>query len=322
LPRSSIMGKGLPSLIFMGTPEFALPGLAALIAAGAPMLLVITQPDRPKGRGRKLSPPPVKELALAHGLPVFQPARVKSPEVISRVEALAPACLVVVAYGQLLPERLLKIPALGTVNVHASLLPKYRGAAPIPWALIEGETATGVTTMLLDPGMDTGDMLLSREVPIGPEATGGSLYDRLAEVGASVLVETLARLAEGSLTPRPQDHPQATYAPMIHPEDCRVNWEEEAERVSRRIRALDPWPGAFTLWRGKRLKLFGCLALSSGAVGALPGTVLASGREGLEVAAGAGVVRVRSLQLEGRRRLAAADFLKGYPLTVRTVLGE
>jgi len=315
------MGKGLPSLIFMGTPEFALPSLGALIAAGAPILLVITQPDRPKGRGQKLRPPPVKEFAVAHGLPVFQPERVKSPEVISRAETLAPACLVVVAYGQLLPERLLKIPPLGTVNVHASLLPRYRGAAPIPWAVIEGEMATGVTTMLLDPGMDTGDMLLSREIPIGPEDTGGSLHDRLAEVGASVLAETLARLADGSLTPRPQDHSQATYAPMIRPEDCRVNWQEEAERVSRRIRALDPWPGAFTLWQGKRLKLFGCRTLSSGAAGALPGTVLVSGPEDLDVAARGGAVRLRSLQLEGRRRLAAADFLKGYQLTVGTVLG-
>lgn len=315
------MGKGLPSLIFVGTPEFALPSLGALIAAGAPILLVITQPDRPKGRGQKLSPPPVKELALAHGLPVFQPGRVKSPEVVSRAETLAPACLVVVAYGQLLPERLLKIPPLGTVNVHASLLPRYRGAAPIPWALIEGETVTGVTTMLLDPGMDTGDMLLSREVPIGPEDTGGSLHDRLAEVGASVLVETLARLADGSLTLRPQDHSQATYAPMIRPEDCRVNWQEEAELVSRRIRALDPWPGAFTLWQGRRLKLFGCRALSSGAAGARPGTVLASRPEGLDVAARGGAVRLQSLQLEGRRRLAAADFFKGYQLTVGTVLG-
>ena len=237
------------------------------------------------------------------------------------METLGPACLAVVAYGQLLPERLLQIPVLGAVNVHASLLPRYRGAAPIPWAIIQGERVTGVTTMLLDRGMDTGDMLLSREVPIGPEDTGGSLHDRLAEVGASVLVETLARLADGSLTLRPQDHSQATYAPMIRPEDCRVNWQEEAKRVSRRIRALDPWPGAFTLWQGKRLKLFGCRALSCGAAGALPGTVLASGPEGLDVAARGGVVRLRSLQVEGRRRLAAADFLKGYQLTVGTVLG-
>jgi methionyl-tRNA formyltransferase len=316
------MGKGLPSLIFMGTPGFALPSLKALIAAGAPILLVVTQPDRPKGRGQKLSPPPVKELALAHGLPVFQPGRVKSPEVISRVEEFAPQCLVVVAYGQLLPERLLKVPALGAVNVHASLLPKYRGAAPVPWALIEGETVTGVTTMLLDSGMDTGDMLLSREVPIGPEDTGGSLHVRLAEVGASLVVETLARLADGSLTPRPQDHSRATYAPMIHQEDCRVKWQEDAERVSRRIRALDPWPGAFTLWEGKRLKLYTCRALPSGAVGALPGTVIASGPDGLDIAAGAGAVQIRILQLEGRRRLEAADFLKGYQLTVGTVLGE
>jgi methionyl-tRNA formyltransferase len=316
------MGKGIPSLIFLGTPEFALPSLKALIAAGAPILLVVTQPDRPKGRGQKLSPPPVKELALAHGFPVFQPGRVKSPEVISRVEALAPQCLVVVAYGRLLPERLLQLPALGTVNVHASLLPKYRGAAPIPWALIEGERVTGVTTMLLDSGMDTGDMLLSREVPIGAEDTGGSLHDRLAEVGASLLMDTLARLADGSLRRRPQDHSRATYAPIIHPEDCRVNWQEEAGRVSRRIRALDPWPGAFTLWQGKRLKLFSCRALPSRAVGTRAGTVIASGAEGVDIAAGAGAVQIRSLQLESRRRLGAADFLKGYQLAVGTVLGE
>ena len=176
--------------------------------------------------------------------------------------------------------------------------------------------------MLLDRGMDTGDMLLSGEVPIGPEDTGGSLHDRLAEVGASLLVETLARLAEGGLTPRPQDHFQATYAPMIHGDDCRVKWQEEAERVSRRIRALDPWPGAFTLWQGKRLKLFGSQVLSADFVRTALGTVLAAGTEGVEIAAEGGVVLVQNLQLEGRRRLAAIDFLKGYPLTVGTVLGE
>jgi methionyl-tRNA formyltransferase len=315
------MGNGLPSLIFMGTPEFALPSLRALIAAGAPILLVVTQPDRPRGRGRKVGAPPVKELALAHGLPLFQPAGAKSPDVIARLEALAPSCLAVVAYGQLLPGRLLRIPALGAVNVHASLLPKYRGAAPIPWAIMQGERTTGVTTMLLDPGMDTGDMLLTREVLIRPEETGGTLYDRLAEVGALLLVETLRGLAAGSLKPRPQDHSQATYAPMLGPEDCRVNWQEDARPISWRIRALDPTPGAFTLWRGKRLKLFGCEPLPTSSPSA-PGTVLAAGRDGLEVAAGGGSVLVRKMQLEGRRRLGATDFLKGCPLTVGTVLGE
>jgi methionyl-tRNA formyltransferase len=315
------MGNGLPSLIFMGTPEFALPSLRALIAAGAPILLVVTQPDRPKGRGRKVSGSPVKELALAHGLPVFQPEGAKSPEVIARLEVLAPSCLAVVAYGRILPERLLRVPALGAVNVHASLLPKYRGAAPILWAIMRGERTTGVTTMLLDRGMDTGDLLLAREVPIRPEDTGGTLRDRLAEEGASLLVETLTRLAVGSLKRIPQDHSQATYAPMVHPEDCRVNWQEDARAISLRIRALDPTPGAFTQWHGKRLKLFGGEPRSSSSRSA-PGTVLAAKEDGLEVAAGCGSVLIREMQLEGRRRLGATDFLKGYPLTVGTVLGE
>jgi methionyl-tRNA formyltransferase len=315
------MGNGLPSLIFMGTPEFALPSLRALIAAGAPILLVVTRPDRPRGRGRKLSAPPVKELALARGLPVFQPVRAKSPDVIGRLEALAPSCLTVVAYGEILPERLLRVPALGAVNVHASLLPKYRGAAPIPWAIMQGERTTGVTTMLLDPGMDTGDMLLAREVPIRPEDTGGTLQDRLAEEGAALLVETLTGLAAGSLKPRPQDHSQATYAPMLHPEDCRVNWQEDARPISWRIRALDPTPGAFTLWHGKRLKIFGCEPLPPSRGPSAPGTVLAAKQDGLEVAAGSGSVLIREMQLEGRRRLGTTDFLKGCPLTVGTVLG-
>jgi methionyl-tRNA formyltransferase len=315
------MVNGLPSLIFMGTPEFALPSLRALIAARAPILLVVTQPDRAKGRGRKVSAPPVKELALAHGLPVFQPGGAKSPDVIARLEALAPSCLAVVAYGQILPERLLRIPPLGAVNVHASLLPKYRGAAPIHWAIIRGETATGVTTMLLDPGMDTGVVLLTREVPILADDTGGTLHDRLAGEGASLLVETLRGLAAGNLKPRPQDHSQATYAPMLRAEDCRVNWQEDARPISWRIRALDPTPGAFTLWCGKRLKLFGCEPLPSPSRSA-PGTVLAARQDGLEVAAGSGSVLVREMQLEGRRRLGATDFLKGCPLTPGTVLGE
>ena len=311
----------LPSLIFMGTPEFALPSLRALHAAGAPILLAVTQPDRPKGRGRKLVAPPVKVLAEAEGIPVYQPEKVKSAEAIERIAAVRSACIVVVAYGQLLPAEILKVPTLGVVNVHASLLPKFRGPAPIHWALIQGESETGVTTMLMDTGMDTGDILLQREVPIDTTDTAGSLHDRLAEEGANLLVETLKLLQEGTLRPRAQDDSKATYAPMLAKEDGKVDWQEDAEKICCRIRGLDPWPGGFTLWQGKRLKLFGCgsLPLSSEIE---PGTVIAASEDGLQVAAGKGAVVIKALQLEGRRLLPVADFLRGYSLQVETRFGE
>ena len=305
----------------MGTPEFALPSLRALHAAGAPILLAVTQPDRPKGRGRKLVAPPVKVLAEAEGIPVYQPEKVKSVEAIRRIATVRPACIVVVAYGQLLSAEILKVPILGVVNVHASLLPKYRGPAPIHWALIQGESETGVTTMLMDTGMDTGDILLQREIPIDPTDTAGSLHDRLAEEGANLLVETLKLLQKGALRPRAQDDSKASYAPMLAKEDGKVDWQEDAETICCRIRGLDPWPGGFTLWQGKRLKLFGCgtLPLSSEIE---PGTVIAASEDGLQVAAGKGAVVIKTLQLEGRRPLPVADFLRGYSLQVETRFGE
>ena len=311
----------LPSLIFMGTPGFAVPSLRALLDAEAQILLVITQPDRPKGRGRRVAAPPVKQLALERGLPVYQPKKVKSAEAVERIKALGPSCLVVVAYGQLLSAEILEIPPLGAVNVHASLLPKYRGPAPIHWALIQGETETGVTTMFMDVGMDTGDILLQRKVVIQPEETAGSLHDRLAEEGARVLVETLDLLKRGSLEPRVQDSSQATSAPMLAKEDGRVDWHEDAKRICCRIRGLDPWPGSFTFWHGKRLKLFGCRALSI-STQAEPGTVIAAAVDGLKVAAGEGAVLIETVQLEGGRPLAVPDFLKGHHVQVEDKLGE
>jgi methionyl-tRNA formyltransferase len=311
----------LPRLIFMGTPKFAVPSLRALLDARAPILLVVTQPDRPRGRGRRVEAPPVKQLAQDRGLPIYQPEKVKSPEAVERITALGPSCLVVVAYGQLLPAEILEIPPLGTVNVHASLLPKYRGPAPIHWALIQGEAETGVTTMLLDAGMDTGDILLQRKAVIQPEETAGSLHDKLAEEGSKVLVETLALLKQGGLKPRAQDSSQATYAPMLAKEDGKVNWHEAAKRICCRIRALDPWPGGFTSWRGKRLKLFGCHALSI-STQAEPGTVIAAAEDGLQVAAGEGAVLIETLQLEGGRPLAVPDFLRGHHFQVEDKLGE
>ena len=311
----------LPSLIFMGTPGFAVPSLRALLDAGAPILLVVTQPDRPKGRGRRVAAPPVKQLAQERGLEVYQPKKVKSAEAVERITARGPSCLVVVAYGQLLSAEILEIPPLGAVNVHASLLPKYRGPAPIHWALIQGEMETGVTTMFMDAGMDTGDILLQRKAVIQPEETAGSLHDRLAEQGARVLVETLDLLKRGSLEPKIQDSSQATYAPMLAKEDGKVDWHEEAKRICCRIRGLDPWPGSFTSWQGKRLKLFGCRALSI-STQAEPGTVIAAAEDGLQVAAGEGAVLIETLQLEGGRPLAVSDFLRGHHFQVEDKLGE
>jgi methionyl-tRNA formyltransferase len=311
----------LPSLVFMGTPEFAVASLRGLLAAKAPISLVVTQPDRPKGRGKKIVAPPVKLLAEAQGIAVYQPPKVKSGEAIERIAALDPACIVVVAYGQLLPAEILALPQLGAVNVHASLLPKYRGPAPIHWALIRGEEKTGITTMLMDTGMDTGDILLQREVPIGPKDTAGTLHDRLAEEGAKLLVETLHLLKKGTVVPRAQDDSQASLAPMLVKEDGEIDWNEEAKKICCRIRGLDPWPGGFTFWQGKRLKLFGCQPLAK-ARQAKPGTVIAVNEGGLEVASGKGAVLIKTLQLEGRRSLPVADFLRGYSLQVETRFGE
>ena len=311
----------LPSLVFMGTPEFAVASLRGLLAAKAPISLVITQPDRPKGRGKKIVAPPVKMLAEAKGIPVYQPQKVKSGEAIERIAALAPPCIVVVAYGQLLPAEILTLPQMGAVNVHASLLPKYRGPAPIHWALIRGEEKTGITTMLMDVGMDTGDILMQSEVVIEPKDTAGSLHDRLAEEGAKLLVETLHLLKKGKVIPRAQDDSQASLAPMLVKEDGEIDWNEEAKKICCRIRGLDPWPGGFTLWQGKRLKLFGCQPLAK-ATEAKPGTVIAANEGGLQIASGKGAVLIETLQLEGRRSLPVADFLRGYSLPVETRFGE
>jgi methionyl-tRNA formyltransferase len=311
----------LPSLIFMGTPGFAVPSLRALLDAGAPILLVVTQPDRPRGRGRRVVSSPVKQLAQEKGLPVYQPEKVRSPEAVEHIAAQESACIVVVAYGQLLPTEILEMPPLGAVNVHASLLPKYRGSAPIHWALIRGEMETGVTTMLMDAGMDTGDILLQRKAVIQPEETAGSLHDRLAEAGARVLVETLDLLKRGALEARAQDNSQATYAPMLAKEDGRVDWRQDAKRICCHIRGLDPWPGGFTYWQGKRLKIFGCRALPVSST-AEPGTVIAAADNGLQVAAGKGAVLIETLQLEGGRPLAVTDFLRGHQLQVEDKLGE
>ncbi len=304
--------------VFMGTPEFALPTLEGLIAAGVDLCAVYTQPDRPKGRGKKLTPPPVKELARQHGIPVHQPARLRDPAAVEQLRTLAPDLIVVVAYGQILPKSVLDIPRYGCINVHASLLPRYRGAAPINRAVIDGEAMTGVTTMYMDVGLDTGDMLVKLSLPIGPQETAGQLHGRLAVLGREAMEETLRRLCAGTLERIPQDDEQSNYAPMLKKEEGRIDWSQSAEQIHNQVRGLDPWPGAYSVLNGETLKMAGTTPEPDD--GAAPGTIVEASAKGVCIACGQGVLRVRELQLPGKKRLAAADFLRGYALPAGTRL--
>ena len=297
--------------VFMGTPDFALQTLQGLIDAGCKMVGVYTQPDRPKGRGKQLAAPPVKELAQKYDIPVYQPLKLRQPEAVAELEALAPDLIVVVAYGQILPKSVLEIPAHGCINVHASLLPKYRGAAPINKAIIDGETETGITTMYMDVGLDTGDMLVKKTLAIGPEETAGELHDRLASLGRETMEETLRRLCAGTLQREVQDDEQSTYASMMKKEDGRIDWNRSAQEIHNHVRGLDPWPGAYTTINGELLKL---AETRPEAAEGLPGNVIAADKNGVCVACGSGSLRIQQLQLAGRKRLAAADFLRGCPL--------
>jgi len=310
-------------LIYMGTPEFAVPVLQVLVGAGYPVLRVVTQPDRPRGRKRKLTPGPVKQYSLEQGLEVLQPVRLKDPAFIELLCALNPDVIVVVAYGRILPPEILKIPRLGCVNVHASLLPRYRGAAPIHWAVMNGEPETGVTTMLMDEGLDTGDIFLQKTLLIGPDDNMGLVHDRLARLGAALLVETLDRLAAGELTARPQDEARATYAPPIRREHELIAWTRSAPAIKNQVRGLDPWPGAYTLLGGRELKVWRAEAVDFEGGDMRPGRLLlADPEQGLVVRTGAGALKIHELQPAGRKRMRAEDFLRGHPLAPGILLGE
>ena len=294
----------------MGSGRFALPPLHALAEAGHELLAVVTQPDREQGRGRKLLPPPVKSAALARGLRVLQPERLRDEAALESLRTLGAELHVVVAYGKILSREALAIPARGTLNVHASLLPRYRGAAPIAWAIVNGESETGVTTMLLDEGMDTGPILLRRSTPIGPEETAGRLEERLAGMGASLLLETLEGLQRGDLAPTPQDPAHATYAPLLKKEDGRVDWGADAGSIQRRIRGFQPWPGAAAEIGGRDLKLLKARVLTGGTAEA--GTVLAVDADGIVVACGAqSALRLLEVQPESRHAMSAFAFATG-----------
>lgn len=306
-------------IIFMGTPEFACPTLRTLIDRGERVVAVVTQPDRPKGRGQQTLPPPVKVLAEGHGIPVLQPVKVRLPESIEEIRALEPDLIVVIAFGQILPKALLDIPKYGCINVHASLLPRYRGAAPLNWCIINGETETGVTTMMMDVGLDTGDMLLKRATPIDPDEDTQSLHDRMSQLGAELLAETLDRLAAGELVPEKQDDSLTCYAPMMKKEDGVIDWNRDARSIKNQVRGMTPWPGAYSTLDGKLLKVY---RVQTGSGSGTPGEIVSAGRDGVEVACGAGSLLIRELQLEGKKRLSAADFLAGYKLQPGALLGK
>ena len=299
-------------VVFMGTPEFAVPSLSALAGAGHEVVLVITQPDRPKGRGKKMTPPPVKVRAEELGIPVFQPERIKRPEAVEEIVKAAPELIVVAAFGQILPKSVLDIPPMGCLNVHASILPKYRGAAPINWAIINGEAVTGVTIMRMDVGMDTGDMLLVAEEPIHPDDTAGSLTGRLSTLGAGLIVKAIEELAAGRLTGTKQDDDKATYAPLLKKDTGRIDWTKQAAGIERLIRGLDPWPGAYTTLGGETLKVWRASVYDAVPFNGEPGDVLETNKNGIKVMTGDGVLVLKELQGQGGRRMAAHEYLAGH----------
>jgi len=310
-----------PILIYMGTPEFALSPLKALIGQGYKISSVITQPDRPKGRGKKPASPPVKVLAMEKGLEVLQPESVSERDFCDVVRQKAPDMIVVVAFGQILKKPLLEIPRWGVINIHASLLPKYRGAAPIQACILNNESRTGLTIIRMDEGLDTGPILYQEEVAILPDETAGHLHDRLAQRAGEMILRFLRLMGEGKVVEKPQDHTKATYAPKIDRRLCLIDWKKEAAAISALIRALDPRPGAFTTWQGKEVKLFSSRVADEDYTVAAAGEVLGMGREGIVVGTGKGAVEVREMQLPGRKRLDAETFLRGCPLPEGTMLG-
>ena len=306
----------------MGTPDFAVPSLEALLENGYDVVGVFCQPDRPKGRGHKLAACPVKEVAVKAGIPVCQPERIKREDGVSALKAFAPDICVTAAFGQLLSQEILDIPRLGTINVHSSLLPKHRGSAPINWAIIKGDSVTGVTTMFTDKGMDTGDMLLKRETPIGETENAGELSDRLAVMGAQLLIETIRALEAVTLERTPQEHEQATYEPKMDKELGRVDWTKGAKEIDWLVRGVTPWPGAYTTLGDQTMKLFDVTRVSDQPTG-MPGEIVAAdARRGLIVSCADADVKLTMIQMPGAKRMNAADYLRGHSIDAGVCLGK
>lgn len=304
------------NILFMGTPDFAVPSLEALVAAGHRVVGVFSQPDKPKNRGMKLLPTPVKVCAQAHAIPVFQPAKLRDGTALETIRQLAPDLIVVAAYGRILPQEILDYPRLGCINVHSSLLPKYRGSAPIHWAILNGDRETGVTIMHMAPALDAGDIIAQKATPIDPDETVETLHDRLAQLGAELLVETVDKLAQGTATRTAQEESQVTQAPMLSRALSPMDWTRPARALHDQVRGLIPWPAAVTELGGTRCKIFATTVLEE-TTGKAPGSILSADKKGLKVACGGGtILRIDILQADGGKRMAAADYLRGHPIAV------
>lgn len=304
-------------VIFMGTPDYAVPTLSALIEAGHQVVCVVTQADKPKGRGKAMQFPPVKEKALEHNIPVYQPKKIKDPEFLAMLESMKPDVIVVVAFGRILPKSVLDLPKYGCINGHASLLPKYRGAAPIQWAVIDGEKESGVTTMYMDAGIDTGDMIQKTVVPLDKKETGGSLHDKLSQAGAKLLIETLKQLEEGTAVRTPQGEMTTEYAKMLDKSMGDIDWNRDAASIERLIRGLNPWPSAYTKLGEKTVKIWAADVLDEereGQNGQIVGFGEGSAKDSILVKTGRGILAVKELQMEGKKRMTSDAFLRGYPL--------
>ncbi len=308
-------------IVFMGTPDFSVGALDALVEAGHEIIAVVTQPDKPKGRSGQMQFPPVKECALRHGLTVLQPVKIKTPEWVDKLRELKADVFVVAAFGQILSKEILDMPKYGCVNIHASLLPKYRGAAPINWAIINGEKETGVTIMQMNEGVDTGDMLSHVVVPIAPKETAESLFDKLAKAGAKLIVETLPKLEAGEIIPVPQDESQSSHVKMMNKSLGKIDWNQDAVVIERLVRGLNSWPSAYTYYQGKSVKLWDCDVVEAAAK-AVPGTIIAVAKDSFDVATGNGALRVLELQLEGKKRMDTKSFLLGNQWKTGMQLGQ
>ena len=314
-------------IVFMGTPDFSVPALKALVEAGHQVIAVVTQPDKPKGRGKEVQMTPVKIQAMEYGIPVYQPAKVREASFVEVLKGLEADVYVVIAFGQILPKAVLELPKYGCINIHASLLPKYRGAAPIQWCVIDGERETGITTMMMDVGLDTGDMLEKAVIPIEEKETGGSLHDKLSMAGGDLILSTLKKLEEGTLVRTPQTDEGTCYAKMLTKSLGDIDWNQDAVSIERLIRGLNPWPSAYTMWNGKTIKIWAADVIAgreaaeflseSGVpaeTGTAPGTVVCSDKRGLVVCTGGGLLSIRELQMEGKKRMDTPAFLRGYPI--------
>lgn len=306
------------NIVFMGTPDFSVPALRALHESDHRILKVATQPDRPKGRGRQFAPPPVKSAAMEMGYDVLQPKSIKTDDFYKEIQAVSPDVIVVVAFGRILNRKLLDLPRIAVVNIHASLLPKYRGAAPIQWAIINGEKETGVTIMMMDAGLDTGDILSFEKIDIQTGDTGAILHDRLSDIGAKLLIRTLSDIENNGLNPIPQDESKASYAPILKKEDGRIDWSKTARKIEALIRGVTPWPGAYTFYRDKRLKIYSAKALDH-ETNATPGTILDGFPGEIRVSTGDRTLGILELQGASGKRLKTEDFLRGNPLTAGAV---